>query len=606
MTTPANTAASVVLQTVPLDRPTPLRPLYWRRTEEVPDAAPPQPDGQGGLLVPPGALVAFDTYFGAFFEYHWRVYAKLRSLTLCLDVDGAAWLRVWRRTHHGGTILLHEQHAAGPVAVTLPQDAAHFRQNGLLWFDVTALDRPAILSNIRWTTTDSPAEPVGLGVAICTFNRENELSAVLARIAGHAPLDAVARVIVVNQGRPGLQSHVGIARAAELLGPRLRVVEQGNLGGAGGFGRGLIEALDDPSVTHVCFLDDDVVLEPDSLLRMAAFFGLAHNDVAVGGHMLDSVQPTVLYEAGAVVLANWALQPVNGGIDLRDPGMLIRLLDSKAVHFNGWWMFGFPKGLVQRLNMPLPCFIRGDDVEFGVRLHENAVATVPLPGVGIWHEPFYLKIGGWQLYYEVRNALVCAALHQDFTPRRVAVLTLKRLLIQLLTYRYYNAALTVRGIEDFLRGPRILEQDPRPLHASLNELRQRYPQEWTRRDAVLPDAPVGPSPRSVPGFVAAMAQALCRNGLRASRPGAAPARLDSRDLVWFRVMGLDALAVDTHWDAELPTFRRDRDSFRALFSAGLHAIWRLYRAAPALQQTMRDAAPRLTSVAFWREYVARP
>ena len=44
--------------------------------------------------------------------------------------------------------------------------------------------------------------------------------------------------------------------------------------------------------------------------------------------------------------------------------------------------------------MPLPCFIRADDVEFGLRLHRDGVVTVPRPGVGICHEPFYLKVGG--------------------------------------------------------------------------------------------------------------------------------------------------------------------------------------------------------------------
>jgi galactofuranosylgalactofuranosylrhamnosyl-N-acetylglucosaminyl-diphospho-decaprenol beta-1,5/1,6-galactofuranosyltransferase len=414
---------------------------------------------------------------------------------------------------------------------------------------------------------------------------------------------AVPRVIVVNQGRPGLVAQPSIAAAATRLGPRLRVLEQANLGGAGGFGRGLVEALDDQAVTHVCFLDDDVRVEPESLRRMAAFFTLAQDDVALGGHMLDSVCPTTLYEAGAVVLPNWAPKPLHYGLDLSRPKTLDALLDPYAMHYNGWWMFGFPKRWVDRVGMPLPCFIRGDDIEFGLRLHEAGLPTVAMPGVGVWHEPFYLKIGGWQLYYETRNAVICTALHQDFTPNRIAVLLLKRLLIQLLTYRYYSAALIVRGIEDSLSGPAILDRDPRPLHASLHELRTRYPEGCVQRERVLPLAPVGRSPRFLAGFVMLMMGALLKNWARPTRDDVPSQRLLVRDLVWFRVIGSDCLAVETHWDRELPVFRRNRAHFRHLLIAGLRATWRLRRAAPSLRQDWAAASPRLTSVPFWRNYI---
>jgi len=563
-----------------------------------------RPAGPGALHVAQDATVSFDTYFNGLFELHWRLYTRAGALTLALQAEGRAIVRVWRRTPDAGQALVHEQEVAGSTRICLPMDAAHFRQAGLLWFDLTALGGAVVLRGADWSTPNPGQPPARLGVVICTFNREPELAAVLAAIAGDEELGgAVARIIVVNQGRPGLVAQPGIRDAAAQFGPRLRMLEQANLGGAGGFGRGLLEALDDPAVSHVCFLDDDVRVEPESLRRMAAFFTLAQHDVALGGHMLDSVRPTTLYEAGAVVLPNWAPTPLHHGLDLCDPDALDTLLDPGAMHFNGWWMFGFPKRWVERVGMPLPCFIRGDDIEFGMRLHEAGLPTVPLPGIAIWHEPFYLKLGGWQLYYETRNALTCAALHQDFTPNRVAVLLLKRLLIQLLTYRYYSAALVVRGIEDSLRGPAVLDQDPRPLHASLAELRQRYPDAWTRRERVLAAAPVGRSPRVWPGFGLAMARALLMNWCRPTHADAPPRELQVQDLVWFRVMRSDCLAVDTHWDRDLPTFRRDRSSFRHLLTAGLRAIWLLRRVTPDLRSAWRAASPRLTSQTFWRAYI---
>ena len=50
--------------------------------------------------------------------------------------------------------------------------------------------------------------------------------------------------------------------------------------------------------------------------------------------------------------------------------------------------------LVEKVGLPLPVFIRGDDVEYGLRLYMRGVDTIVMPGIAVWHEPFYLKIGG--------------------------------------------------------------------------------------------------------------------------------------------------------------------------------------------------------------------
>ncbi len=584
----------VVLQRLPLGGATPIRPLYWTINGGAARM-------ERGLHLSPGATLSSATYFGALFELPWLLYSRAAGFTLRLRFEGEAAVRLWRRCPDGRTVMLAEETAVDNIALDVPADTPHFRQAGYLWFELTALDEPVLLVEGAWTTACRHTN-CGLGVVICTYNRQAPLGALLDAIADAAD-PSIPCVIVVNQGTSELAAHPDIAGPASRLGTRLRVIEQANLGGAGGFGRGMLEALDDPAISHVCLLDDDVRLEPECLRRMAAFFALAQDGVAVGGHMLDSVQPTVLYESGARVAHNWVLRPLHHGLDLAAPENLARLLDVTPMHFNGWWMFGFDKRLIERVGLPLPCFIRGDDVEFGLRLQRHGVVTVPLPGVAVWHEPFYLKIGGWQLYYETRNALVCAALHQSFAPGHVAVQVLKRLLIHLLTYRYYNAALVVRATGDFLRGPAILDGDPRPLHASLAELQTRYPDAWTPRERVLQGAPVGESPKRYSGFVAVMLLALLRNGLRPTRGPAEPARLDVRDLVWFRVIQSDALAVDTYWDRHLPTYRRDRAAFTRLLRDGLREVWRLYRAANRIPGEWHGAAPRLTSVAFWRRYV---
>jgi galactofuranosylgalactofuranosylrhamnosyl-N-acetylglucosaminyl-diphospho-decaprenol beta-1,5/1,6-galactofuranosyltransferase len=560
------------------------------------------PDESGGLTLQPGAQIAFDTYFNALFERAWRAHVGVERFRLELELRGRAVVRIWRRTLGTGPSLLHEGVASGTVSIAVPAAGEVLRASGLVWFELAALEAPVTLVAGSWTAPETVARPVSIGVVICTMNREAALGAVLGAIAEHKALDeVVGRVIVVNQGAAGLRQR--LAPVALRLGPRLKLVEQGNFGGAGGFGRGMIEAIDDQAVTHVCLLDDDVRLEPDSLLRMAALFSAARTPIAVGGHMLDSVQPTRLYEAGGRVLADGTLQPIRPVQDLVEGAALEALLDTPPMHYNGWWMFGLEKSVLRRIGLPLPCFIRGDDVEYGMRLHKAGIPSVGLPGIGIWHEPFYLKIGGWQLYYEVRNALIAMVLHQGFGARHIALSAFKQVMTYLLTFRYGSAALVVRGVQDFCRGPGLLEGAPGPLHGEIVALRKRYADERTEDALALPQARLREAPRSKAGFAVDFAAAVLRNLFAPSRPRAEARRIVAHDLVWFRVRKTDCLAVDTYWDARLPTYRRDRAVFRSLFRSGLLASLRLYREGASLRAAWSEAAPTLTSETFWRTYV---
>ncbi|MGI3779006.1 MAG: glycosyltransferase [Janthinobacterium lividum] len=601
--------AGLLLQAVPTRCPTALRDLYWRAERDAPGPggveAEAHPDGR--ICFGEGTRLRFDTYFGALFETQWRLHTRLGAVELRVRVEGRVRLRVLRRGP-GRVTLLHEAASTGPeLRVTLGDGAASFRQHGALYFEVVALDGPAVLHRAEWVAPEERGEPVRLAAVFCTFNREADIARVLGTLAdAPAVMARLARVIVVSQGRPGLAAHPLVAPVAARLGAKLTLVEQGNHGGAGGFGRGLLEAIDDPAVDHVAFLDDDVVLEADSLLRMSSFLTLARGDLAVGGHMLDGAQPTRLFEAGATIgERHWDLHPEHGDLDVAAPEALGVLCDPRPVHYNGWWCFGFPLRLVERVGMPLPCFIRGDDTEFGLRLYEAGIRTVPVPGIAVWHEPFYLRLGGWQLYYETRNMLVAMALHRPDRPRAVTRRMARQVLLHLMTYRYYSTALVVRGIEDFLAGPDVFRGSPAARHAGLGALRQAYPQEAVPRSAVLQPHAVPPLPRGRAGYLWALGRALVRNALAPTRGGPAR-RLAVGDFAWVTLAGSDRVALETWWDTELPDLHRSRERFRDLARQAARALWALQRHGPAAAARWREAAPELRSVGFWRDTLDVP
>ncbi len=606
---PTSAAEGLVLQRLPLGRHTSLRELYVRAKDDTAAFPARCRMEEARLLAAQGAALSFDTYFGAFFEQAWRGPTALRSLALDLRANGSFALRILRRAAWGEEVVLHEEvltEHEGWLSVPLPAPLVP-AAGGRLFAEVTALDGGCAIDALEWRTPDTPtAAQVGLVPVFCTFGRERQLGAVLATLAAEPGCwRDLPRIVVVNQGRPGLAAHAALAGLPAAFRARLAVVEQGNFGGAGGFTRGLLEALGIPGATHALLMDDDVAAEPEALRRAAAFFAIARPRHALGGHMLDMLRPTRLYEAGARIDER-KLYPMSLCFDLPldDRHSLDALTRPKPMHYNGWWFFGLPLALLEEAGLPLPCFIRGDDVEYGIRLHEMGAPIVGLPGAAIWHEPFYTRLDGWQVYYETRNMLVAAAVHFPLHRLGLAVLLLKRLLlIYLLTYRYHAAALVLRAFEDYLRGPSVYEAQPRALHDSLARCKAEFPPEEFAREQVPHDRRLPRDPRALPGFASRLAWAVLRNWAMPSGRAATPVRVEHRDLVWFRVARLDHVVVETHLEDRFPVYRRSPAAFRRQLAQGARLLLRIARDGDRVARSWRRAYPKLTGTAFWRSYL---
>jgi galactofuranosylgalactofuranosylrhamnosyl-N-acetylglucosaminyl-diphospho-decaprenol beta-1,5/1,6-galactofuranosyltransferase len=594
----------VQLQRVVFDRPPSTSDLYFRSSPHGR-----RPSVQNGILrIPPGQVVSFDSYFGAFFEQPWRAHTRLTSLLLTLDIRGDCTVRVARRGLHGADVTLFEKDlvaSTSPVEFPLRAAAPALNAATRLYFEIRTRLRSAALLSATWSSLGSVPTPVGLVPVFCTFNREKQLADVLATLSDDpVACAALTHVVVVNQGKPNLADHHTFASLPECLTEKMTILEQSNYGGAGGFTRGMMAAQNIAGATHIVLMDDDVEAEPESLSRMLAFFSLAKPGLALGGHMLDLLQPTRLYEAGAQIgQKKWYLEPQRMHLNLADHGQLDQLLDVRPMHYNGWWMFALSLDVIDKVGLPLPCFIRGDDVEYGRRLHDQGIYTVSLPGVAIWHEPFYVKLGSWQLYYEIRNLLITAAVHFPRRPVPLAFLLLKRQLIYLLTYRYYSAALILRGIEDYLRGPAILECPPQKNHASLEICKQRFPPHEVERDRVIPDARLPPDPRSLSGFVFQILGSLIKNTLIPAPRYPRAVRMHSNDLVWFRVGHFDEVVADSGWDLRPPVYRRSLPAFRTLMMQTLLVLARVVKEGSTIERSWQAAHGNLTSQGFWRRYL---
>ena len=576
--------------------------LYWRHHDKQ--------DGQSSRTsasIPPGGVLDLDTYFNSFDETVWRRHTVLGELRCTLRVAGAVRVELWRHSRYAPGVLVAEARTPGEGEAqdvvldvpALPHPRAAGRLALRLVADGSAQQPAARLVAGAWTTT-TPLSPVRLMPVICTFDRDGPLADVLTRLEQDADvLAAIAGVVVVNNGSPGLPSRLQASRTVPGLAARLHIVEQDNVGGAGGFTRGLLEARA-LGATHVILMDDDVIVEPEAVLRTARIYALASEDLVVAGHMLDLFRPTHLYEAGATLNdTKLATVPLHLGAELSHPGSLDRFHDETPMHYNGWWFMGLPLRLLDRVGYPMPCFIRGDDVEFGRRMHDAGVPLVSSAGIGIWHEPFYAKLGSWHVYYEFRNMFVLAARHLPKPAGRIGFIATKWIVAELLMFRYQRAALLIRATEDFLGGPGIYARNPRQVHASLAELRQSYQVERARREMVVrrPHPVVGPRTRAA--FLVQLAVALASEWFRPDG-GRNVIAVEPRDHLWFRVRRADAVVVREDWEIDEPLYRRSRATFRKLLVHTVKLGLRFRHAAPVVQ-AWHDAHADFTSEAAWRE-----
>jgi galactofuranosylgalactofuranosylrhamnosyl-N-acetylglucosaminyl-diphospho-decaprenol beta-1,5/1,6-galactofuranosyltransferase len=576
-------------------------------TEGLPEAlylsiTPPRPNGgltprptasgAPALRLDTGDILSTDTWFGNFYRAYWHEHAGLGALAVAVGLRGAAKVSVIE--DHGTSVsILAERQLSSPTAQrflidVVPADLTRTAAEALakasrLYVTIEAEAACDVLA-IDFVSSQAPRRRASLSIGLCTFNQEAYFARTLdrvARLAAQTP--SIRAVHVVNQGA----SFQSPAIRALLDAPKLHLVEQRNLGGCGGFTRSLAEELAAPEpASHHLMMDDDIVLDERMILRAVRFLDYANHDVALGAGMLDSMRPTVMYEAGAFLRSDNTIHPYCHDVDLSEPENLIYFDRPVTTDYNAWWFCILPVERARGLGLPAPVFIRGDDFEYGQRLARAGVPTVTLPALGVWHEPFYAKPTGWQNYYDLRNRLIFAATYRE----RVRQLSLTHVLglitRAILSHNYMAAELRLRAVQDFLRGPDALfATDPEVLHGGIMALaRQDAPERLEDGWKLVALAATKPMPEGMWRLVALMLRLMLRTGLGPLNRGAAGVLIDA-----------EAAPINTAGRAYVLT--NDPRSFHLRFVPRRGRMWGLMARAALL--AWRYRARRQAAGADW-------
>lgn len=615
-----------VLQRVilPRDRdPLDVRPLYLDEPENVHSHV----SSRREVVIPPSARVSFASYFNAFPASYWKRWTTVTDVTLRLRMKGAGRVELYRSKPNGDVVHL----TGAPVHAEQDWETFEFRttlkpfeDGGWLWFDVFTENVELTVSEAVWLS-DEPIPMKRLAVGTTTFNRLDDcVVSLLALAEDPAVLDVIAKVYVADQGPKKIREHERYEEVRAALGERLSIIEQGNLGGSGGFTRALFESIEHTkpgTVDQILLMDDDIALEPDSILRSNMFARAAAKPVIVGSQMLNLQAKSRLHTMGEVVdLATCVWRAAPGAITNHDFGTG-SLRETRALHkridatYNGWWMCLFPREVVEKVGLPLPLFIKCDDAEYSLRALAHDMPTVTLPGSAVWHEPWTDKndTKDWTVYFHLRNRLIMAALHSPYDMRKTLLKQGARSAVRrLLSMEYSTAALELKALEDFMAGPdRLFDK----LGTALPEV-QAVRKQYTDAQ-FLPSAREFPPPSFDmvkaeqmlhppvhPAKIALRAGKALVHNLRQPNPEAADrpqVNLPANSALWFLLGNLDSATVSNADGSGVAFRRRDPKVFRELAVRTTQTYRRLIAEWPALVEQYKAALPELTSTVSWRK-----
>lgn len=411
----------------------------------------------------------FTTYFNALSVKKLRSFTMATRFLLHLELRGAACVvtPTIATTFSQTSQPLNERGLAIPASTqwtSVDIDLDPAADAVLAAFQIVSKDTVYLKNGYYAVEIPGMPRPVELALATTTFKKESyilpNIAAVKRDILGCS--EDIARhfhMHVIDNGRT--------LDAAALSNDGITVYPNDNVGGAGGFARGMIEAMrQDVPATNVLLMDDDVAVSPESIKRTYNLLRILNDEYAeafISGAMLSFETPDLLWEDMGYMTPEGTCMPI------KPAGLRMTLLpdlvlnekyrpspEKAAQSYAAWWYCCIPTSTIRREGLPLPVFVRFDDIEYGLRCRPQFIT---MNGIGIWHMAFHPRYNAAvERYQTTRNALIgqCTtgmAPASDFLQEFH-----HNVQLELKKYNYADAELALEGFEDFLKGPAFIRQ----------------------------------------------------------------------------------------------------------------------------------------------------
>jgi GT2 family glycosyltransferase len=431
--------------------------------------------GVDGIYFRENGVASFDTFQNGFSAGKWKKYTIIEDVFLSLELRGHFEISLMHAEMKDGEAAERELSHSEIIAEereTVNLDFGTLAEDGIFYAKVKAVqDGSEIFSGYYGTKDLEPTQTVKIAIDICTFKREQYVA---------RNIEILKRDILENEMSPcygkvwvhisdNASSLDGIVDTQE----NITVDKNANLGGVGGFTRGIIETqklAEERGFTHVLLMDDDATISSAAVeanYLLLSYMKPEYFGHTVGGKLLVLNAPFVQFEVGA----QWNAGAINALKSERDIRKIEEVIDSEIedepVEYQGWWYCCIPLKEIAKDNLPLPIFIHRDDVEYGLRTGKGRF--IFMNRICIWHESFAGKMPGVLDYYDIRNLCITNAIQcPEYTKEEFKKYLTKWVWRNIAKYRYKYIDYNIKAVEDFCKGVDwLLQADGGALHKEL-------------------------------------------------------------------------------------------------------------------------------------------
>ncbi len=418
-----------------------------------------KPGGFPDLMkIDSGGKVSFDTYYNLFSVEKWKRYTMLSDLSISMEVEGKFLLEVFAVRLLGKRIVREKIDCF--IVEADKKSLYHFPIKmslikGNCYFEMHC-EKPVILYSAAWVTEQVAARQIHFAIDMCTLKKQEYVQ---------KNVELLKREIFLNEssalyGRVKLflvdneNSDIYLPYISE----DIYVFQNRNLGGSGGFARGMVEVLKanrDFPATHVILMDDDVFIQVSALERTYAFLCFLKKEYQyafVGGSILQMGKEYIQSEYGGRFRFTGGFG-MHSNADLRNLQKVLENDCGRLPEYIPWCYCCIPLECI-RSGLPMPLFLHHDDVEYGMRVSSSCIC---MNGIAISHKPNQKKRPSPNAYYNVRNLLAVICLHKKYMPKiLIKMYVVMKVMINLILARYKDAYLNIEGVQDYLKGPEWL------------------------------------------------------------------------------------------------------------------------------------------------------
>ena len=406
----------------------------------------------------------FCTYFNSLSVQKLKKYTNATRFFLHLELKGAA---AHVQQTEGGVFSAHPEPVAAVTAEvpaskewqTIDLELQSNDDTVLVGFTITTEGQVAIHNSYYAVEYVNELHPVEFVLSTTTFKKEsfieNNIRLVKEQILGSG--EEIAdhfTMYVIDNGRT--------LDAEKLSDEHVHIRPNQNVGGAGGFTRGMIEAMEQKvPATNILLMDDDVAVSPESIKRTYNLLRLLkpeYTNAMISGAMLNYEIGEDQWEDTGYMTPEGSFAPAKPNLRMtlfqdvvyNETFKVSRKVEEDKQRYAAWWYCCIPMNVIRENGLPLPVFVRCDDAEYGVRCGKELIT---MNGLCIWHMSFHVRYNAAVERYQTTRNTMIAQCTTGFAPHSDFMHELhNNIRLELKKFGYANAELCLDAFEDFLKG----------------------------------------------------------------------------------------------------------------------------------------------------------